>query len=117
MALTDPVAFDDFLPLTPITFHVLLAVVDAPRHGYGIMKHVEESSGKSVGPGTVYGALRRLAHEGLVQEGDQRQPERGRHPRQLFEITQLGRKVLSAEGSRLARLADLARAKDLVLEG
>jgi DNA-binding PadR family transcriptional regulator len=110
-------SLDAFLPLTATTFHVLLALVDEPRHGYGIMKQLEASSGKAVGPGTVYGALRRLAQEGLVREGEEREAERGRHPRQLFEITELGQQVLTAEGGRLAYLADLARAKDLVPEG
>ena len=108
---------DEHLPLSPAVFHVLLALAEEPRHGYAIMKRTEETSGASSGPGTVYGALRRLEEKGLVREGRRGEPERGGKPRQLYELTPLGRRVLSAEAGRMARLSELARARDLLPGG
>jgi DNA-binding PadR family transcriptional regulator len=94
-------------PLTPITFHVLLALAPGPLHGYGVMRRVEESSGIQVGPGTVYGALNRLQAAGWVKDAgeDESDPRRGRR----FALTARGRGALEAEAIRLDRLATLAR--------
>jgi DNA-binding PadR family transcriptional regulator len=62
------------LPLTPAVFHILLAFSGGERHGYGIMKQVEaDSQGKvTMGPGTLYGSLKRMLEAGLVKESDKR---------------------------------------------
>ena len=65
-------------PLTPVVFHVLLALSREPLHGYGVMKRVEEDSGMAMGPGTVYGALSRMEQSGWVEEAE---AERARGPR------------------------------------
>jgi DNA-binding PadR family transcriptional regulator len=93
-------------PLTPVVFHVLLALADGPLHGYGIMKRVEEQSGLSMGPGTVYGALQRLEEAAWIAED--RAPA-GADPRRgnPFTLTRAGRRALLAEGERLGRLARL----------
>ena len=68
-----------YLPLAPATFHILLALADGEQHGYAIMKGVAMRSDGAVrlGPGTLYGALKRLLEEGLVEETDERaDPER-----------------------------------------
>ena len=59
-------------PLTPAVLHVLLALSKKERHGYGIMKQVEsDSQGKvSMGPGTLYGSIRRMIKAGLIRESD-----------------------------------------------
>ncbi len=64
----------EYLPLAPATFQILLALVDGERHGYAIMKEVATRSGGTVrlGPGTLYGALKRLLEAGLVEEGGER---------------------------------------------
>lgn len=90
-------------PLTPVVLHVLLALAEEPMHGYAVMKRVEEDSGLTMGPGTVYGSLQRLEDAGWIEEagpapGDAR---RG----QAFRLTVEGRAALRAEGSRLERLA------------
>ena len=62
------------LPLTPVALHVLLALADGERHGYGIMLEVRERTGGSVrlGPGTLYGAIKRLKEGGVIEESGER---------------------------------------------
>ena len=107
-----------FLPLTPAVFHLLLALADADRHGYGIAKEVAEHTGGRVrlGPGTIYGTLNRMRDAGLVEErhtaaGADRD---GDDRRRYYRITPLGRAVARAEASRLLELVDIARDKALI---
>lgn len=98
-------------PLSPIVFHILLALTEGPCHGYAIMRAVDESAGGtlSIGPGTVYGSMQRMERDGLVREvptDDDR--------RRTFELTGEGRRALQTESARLTRLAELARHKGLV---
>ena len=88
-----------FLPLPPATFHILLALADGELHGYAIMKGVAARSEGSVrlGPGTLYGALKRLLEGGLVEEGGERaDPARGDERRRYYRLTQLGLSVVRA---------------------
>jgi DNA-binding PadR family transcriptional regulator len=106
-------ATPDSEPLTPAVFHVLLALADGAAHGYAIMQAVEESSGRVMGPGTIYGTLQRLEHAELVRPV----PAPARHDderRQYFGLTPSGRRALQAEARRLAGLADLARTRGLL---
>src|SRR5215510_5080595 len=102
-------------PLTPAVFHILLALADGPLHGYGIMQAVEQSASSepSMGPGTIYGSLQRMEEAGLVKELAARTDDR----RRVFAIQPPGRRALAAECQRLTRLADLVRARRLVVEG
>jgi DNA-binding PadR family transcriptional regulator len=99
--------------LKPADFHILLALAQGPRHGYGIMKEVERESGGGVRLeiGSLYRLLGRLLDAGLIEdaEGDER--------RRFYRITRLGRRVLKAEAGRLAGLVDLIRARRLLPEG
>ena len=106
--------FQDFLPLKPADFHVLLAVTDGPRHGYGIMKEVERESAGEVRLeiGSLYRLLDRLLEQGLLE--DFAQPEDDR--RRYFRITRLGRRVLRSEARRLESLVALMRARNLLPE-
>lgn len=97
-------------PLTPVVFHILLAMADGARHGYAIMQHVEEASGIAMGPGTIYGSIQRMEESGLVRESAQA----GKGRRKLFEMTKAGRSALRTEAGRISRIADLARARGLV---
>jgi DNA-binding PadR family transcriptional regulator len=108
-----------FLPLTPAVFHVLLALVDADRHGYGIAKEVATRTGESVrlGPGTLYGTLTRLTDAGLVEACPTRSRAATDERRRYYRITSLGRVVARAEAERLASLVDVARAKALLARG
>lgn len=105
------------LPLTPATFQILLALVDGERHGYAIMREVAEDSGGAVrlGPGTLYGSLKRLLEAGLVAEGGERaDPELGDERRRYYRITKLGLSVARAEARRLHAMVRAARQKKLI---
>ncbi|HYE87017.1 MAG TPA: PadR family transcriptional regulator [Vicinamibacterales bacterium] len=99
-------------PLTPAVFHILLALADGPLHGYAIMQAVEASASSepAMGPGTIYGSLQRMEEAGLVKE----QPARTDDRRRMFALQPAGRRALAVEAERLARLADLVRAKNLL---
>src|SRR5690349_18888215 len=94
----------DFLPLTPAIHHILLALVDEERHGYGIMLEVTRLTDgvTRMGPGTLYGTLKRLLASGLIEEADERpDPDLDDERRRYYRITARGREVLRAETSRV----------------
>jgi DNA-binding PadR family transcriptional regulator len=96
------------LPLSPQVLHILIALADGECHGYGIMQEVETRTGGEVrlGPGTLYGALRRLREEGLIEERpgpDER--------RRMYRLTKFGREVARREVERLESLYATAKAK------
>ncbi|HKR60684.1 MAG TPA: PadR family transcriptional regulator [Pyrinomonadaceae bacterium] len=108
---------EDFLPLTPAMFHVLLALADKERHGYEVMQEVQERTEGSVrlGPGTLYGSIKRMLAEGLVAESDDRpDPEFDDERRRYYRLTDFGYRVAKAESERLASLLKSARAKKLL---
>ena len=101
-------------PLTPAVFHILLALVDGPLHGYAIMQAVEATAGAEMrmGPGTIYGSLQRMEEAGLVKELPSRTDDR----RRVFALQSAGRRALSLEAARLSRLAALVRSRRLIPE-
>src|SRR3984957_7532478 len=104
-------------PLTPAVFHILLALADDERHGYGIMQEVSaRTDGKVVlGPGTLYGTINRLLEAGLVEEADERSdPELNEERRRYYRITGKGRDAAVTEAERLQGLVRVARAKHLI---
>ena len=104
----------DLLPLTPVALNVLLALADGERHGYGIMLEVRERTGGSVrlGPGTLYGAIKRLKEGGLIEEsGTRPDPEADDERRSYYRLTGFGSEVLAAEVERLDGLVRAARRK------
>ena len=106
-----------FLPLTPAVFHILLVLSDEDRHGYDIMREIAAATdGKiKMGPGTLYGSIKRMLQAGLIAEADERpDPSLDDARRRYYTLTDLGQRVLAAEVERLARLVDLARRKDLL---
>jgi DNA-binding PadR family transcriptional regulator len=106
---------ESFLPLTPLSLAVLLALADADRHGYAILKEIErESEGRiRPGTGTLYAALQRMVDEGLIEEAVAAADDEEDARRRYYGITALGRQVARAEVGRLARLVDLAAGKRL----
>jgi DNA-binding PadR family transcriptional regulator len=107
------------LPLSPAVFHILLALVDGDRHGYAVMQEVEASTGGEVrlGPGTLYGAIKRLREQGLIEEvegpaGAEAASDDER--RRYYHLTALGHRVAALEAERLERLLAAARAKRLL---
>jgi DNA-binding PadR family transcriptional regulator len=106
-----------WLPLTPSVFHILLALADSERHGYGIMQEVAARTAGEVrlGPGTLYGSIKRLLAGGLIVESAER-PDAALDDerRRYYRLTDFGQRVAEAEAARLARLVHAARAKHLL---
>ena len=103
-----------FVPLTPAIAHILLALADQDRHGYAIMQEVERltDGAARMGPGTLYGTIKRMIASGLLEEADERpDPELDDERRRYYRATALGRAVLAAETARMATLLGAARAK------
>jgi DNA-binding PadR family transcriptional regulator len=108
-----------FLPLPPAVFHILVAVADRERHGYAIMQDVaaRTDGALKLSPGTLYGTIKRLLEDGLIQELDERpDPEHDDTRRRYYRITSFGRRVAIAESARLAKLLGQARASGLVVK-
>src|SRR6266513_745906 len=104
----------ELLPLTPPVFHILLALADEERHGYGIMQDVARQTDDALqlGPGTLYGCLKRMLAAGLVEESDERpDPALDDERRRYYRMTPLGMRVLRAEAQRLAGAVMAARSK------
>ena len=98
-------------------FHIMLALADKERHGYDIMREVDErSEGKvRLGPGTLYGSIKRMLSDGLIEELDSRpDPELDDERRRYYRLTDLGRRIAIAEAERLERLVKSARSKKLL---
>jgi DNA-binding PadR family transcriptional regulator len=105
------------LPLTPVALHILLALVDRDRHGLGIARHVEDfSSGRvALGPGTLYGAMKRLLDLGLVADTATAPADDAPDPRRrYYRLTDVGRRALEIETHELAGVLDVARLKGLI---
>ncbi len=101
-------------PLTPPVLHILLALVDEDRHGLGIADHVQAfTNGRiALGPGTLYGAIKRLLDSGLITDVRDR-PSRGDDDprRRYYRLTPAGRRTVEAEARALAQVVDVARLK------
>jgi DNA-binding PadR family transcriptional regulator len=111
--MTNP---NTFLPLTPLSLGILLALAQDDRHGYAILKEIERHGGTSVRPGTgtLYAALQRMTDEGLI-EASAAQPDGSSDARRrYYSITSLGTDVAAAELHRLERLVELGTEKRLV---
>ncbi|MFT3897557.1 MAG: PadR family transcriptional regulator [Thermomonas sp.] len=95
--------------LSPVMHHILLALLEGERHGYAIMQSVERitDGAVSMGPGTLYGALKRLLDAGLVEEAGER--SEGDERRRYYRLTALGRRAVHEETARLQRLVEFAR--------
>ncbi len=108
---------EELVPLSPQVFHILLSLTDQERHGYGIIKEVEQRTQGRVrlGPGTLYGSIKRLLANRLIAESDQRpDPELDDERRRYYRLTAHGRRVAAAEAERLLRLVQQAREKQIL---
>lgn len=108
--MTDPDP-RSFLPLPPAHFHVLSALSAGELHGYAIMQEVEAGSDGVVkmGPATLYGTLKRLLDNGLIEELTQSPTERDDARRRYYRLTGLGASACMAEADRLSALARQVR--------
>ncbi len=107
----------DHLPLSLAVLHILLALADEDRHGYGIMLEIERRTGGTFcpGSGTLYGTLKRLLASRLVEESGER-PDTALDDsrRRYYRLTGLGRRVLEAELKRLEAVVGVGRMKRLL---
>ena len=114
--MTDP---NDALPLTSLTYHILLALADHDRHGYSIIKDVEQRTGRSmqIETGALYHAIRRMRNEDLIEPAPANANEGGGDTRRrTYRLTEWGRAVLAAESCRLRELVDIAVSKRVLQE-
>lgn len=114
----DPDDIDSYLPLPASAMHIIVALAAGERHGYAIMRDIEELSGGSVtmGPGTLYGSIKRMIEQGLLEETDERpDPALDDERRRYYRLSALGARVGAAEQSRLAALLDAATLRELGL--
>ena len=94
-----------------LEFHVLLALSDGPRHGYGIMQDVEAlTAGElTIGPGTLYSMIKRFLRDGLIEEC---RPDNER--RRCYRLTRKGRKLAGEEAERLHAIVRHARQRRMI---
>lgn len=110
-------SIEERLPLTPAVFHILLALAEGERHGYAIMREVAEQSGGQMrlGPGTLYGSIRRMLEDGYIEESAARpDPALDDERRRYYRLTPYGRRVAEAEAARLQALTRTAAARGLL---
>lgn len=105
-----------FLPLTPAIFNILLALAGGEKHGYGIMQEVSApGAGRlRLGPGTLYGSIKRLLDDELIAESADRPDAQDDERRRYYRLTELGHRVAAAEAARLETLVGLARSRRLL---
>lgn len=103
--------------MTPAVFAILLALAEGERHGYAIMREVAEQSGgrMRLGPGTLYGSIRRMLSDGLIEESEARpDPTLDDERRRYYRLTPFGRRVAEAEAARLQALTRAAQERGLL---
>ena len=109
---------EEYLPLTPAVFNILLALADGEKHGYGIMLEVEANTKGQVlmGPGTLYGSIKRMLQASLIEESDERIDPEMDDPRRrsYYRLTDLGRRILRMEAERLVSQVRIARLKKIL---
>lgn len=105
------------IPLTPAVFNILLTLSNGEKHGYAIMLEVEENTEGEVkmGPGTLYGSIKRMLEAGLIEEsGERPDPELDDQRRRYYRLTGAGQRALRAEAVRLSRQVAVARLKHVL---
>ena len=98
-------------------FHMLLALADGEKHGYGIMRAVEEETQgqMQIRTGSLYGSIRRMIEAGLIEETNERpDPELDDERRRYYGLTDFGRRVLTAESARIARAMAVIQGKHIL---
>ena len=116
----NPDDIDSYLPLPASAMHIIVALAGGEKHGYAIMRDIDDLSGGSVtmGPGTLYGSIKRMIDQGLVEETDERpDPALDDERRRYYRLTALGQRVGAAEQARLAALLNAAQLRKLGLIG
>ena len=109
--MTDRDALEAMLPLPAATFHILVALSDEDRHGYGIMREVaQRTNGRAqLNTGTLYTTIQRLLERGLIVEVEERQEPGDDERRRYYRLTATGRRLAQMELARLSELVALGR--------
>ena len=104
---------DPHLPLSPAVFHILLALADEDRHGYAIMRDIEDRTDGvvRVGPGMLYGSIKWLLADGFIEAAPKRPRPDADERRRYYRLTSSGRDLLKAEAGRLEAAVGLARSR------
>lgn len=108
---------EDMIPLTPAVFHILLSLADGEKHGYAIMQAVEDISDGRVkmGPGTLYGSIKRMQKSSFIIETDQRpDPQLDDERRRYYKLTDFGQHVATLEAHRLHNLVNSRQSRLLL---
>lgn len=109
---------ESYLPLPASVMHIVVALAAGEKHGYAIMRDVSAVSGGLIrmGSGTLYGSIKRMLDQGLIEEAEER-PDLALDDqrRRYYRLTSLGHRVGAAEHERLASLVDAARLRQLGL--
>ena len=108
---------NDSLPLSPYTFHILMALARGEMHGYAIMVDVEERTDGQIiiGPGTLYSSVKRMLKAGWIEESDDRpDPDLDDERRRYYRLTDFGLRVARAEADRLVQTFRLAEQSGLL---
>jgi len=110
----NPDPLRELLPLTPAVFYILFALAEGEKHGYAIMKEVEDISGGqfTMGPGTIYTTIQRLLELGLIEENLSSSNSERR--RRYYRLLRRGRQILEAELNRMESLVRSAQRRKLV---
>src|SRR5215204_3039983 len=107
---------DSFSPLPASVMHIIVALADGEKHGYAIMRDVADVSGGTVkmGSGTLYGSIKRMLDQGLIEEAEER-PDLtlDDQRRKYYRLTALGQQVGAAERRRLMALVEVAAVRRL----
>ena len=100
-------------PLSESAYLVLLSLAEGPRHGYAILRDVEQlSDGRVIlSTGTLYGVIRRFLDTGWIRKAADPDPQDNNRERQAYNLTATGRRVVAAEAERLENLVKLSRAR------
>ncbi len=103
------------LPLTEVTYFILLSLASEPKHGYAIMKEVELLSEERVimSTGTLYGALKRLLDQGWIIRSNNDTEKRSGREKKVYRLTTLGTHILDAEILRLESLVRVAQLRTI----
>ena len=104
----------DLLPLPVSQLHILVALTTGDKHGYSIMKEIEvlTEGAVTMGPGTLYGAVKQMLKAGLIEESaDRPDPNLDDERRRYYRLTDLGMRTLKAEVTRMEHLARTARTR------
>ena len=116
MGRSRDVDVDSHLPLKPLIFQVLLALADGERHGWSLVRNVQQRGGfERIMPGNFYRTLRAMLADGLIEEAAGRPAAKDDDERRrYFTLTPLGGKVAAAEARRLQAVVQEARARKLL---